>query len=149
MSVSKISLGIIISLLATIPIIIKSIDKNETNEKNENENDKNIGSFKLLSYNIAGLWEIISQSHPKKYIKQISPKLNSYDVVNIQENFAYNKDINSQLEFKYKTNFTGNIPFGDGLITLSKYPLYMYDRISWEKIYGIEHLQKEALHLLQ
>ena len=74
----------------------------------------------------------------KKYIKQISPKLNSYDVVNVQENFAYNKDLNSQITFKYKTDFSGNVPFGDGLMTFSKYPLYNYDRIGWDKIFGID-----------
>ena len=137
MSVSTISIGILISLLAAVPIIIKSTDKpNQTNEINEN--DKNEGSFKVLSYNIAGLWELISESHPKKYIQQISPKLNDYDIVNIQENFAYNKELNSKLTFKYKTDFTGNVPFGDGLMTLSKYPIYNYDRVGWDKIYGVD-----------
>ena len=74
----------------------------------------------------------------KKICKEISPKLNSYDIVNIQENFAYNSELNSQLTFKYQTNFTGNVPFGDGLVTLSKYPLYNYDRIGWKEIYGID-----------
>ena len=64
--------------------------------------------------------------------------MNSYEVLNIQENFAYNKDLNSKLEFKYKTEHSGNVPLGDGLMTLSKYPLYNYDRIGWDLIYGID-----------
>jgi hypothetical protein len=56
--------------------------------------------------------------------------------VNVQENFAYNKDLNSKLNFKYKTKFSGNVPFGDGLTTFSKYPLYMFDRIEWKDRHG-------------
>lgn len=142
MSTSKFTIGILASLLVVVPIIYKSIDKSQKYE--ENENQQNEGSLTVLSYNIAGLWEIISESNPKKYIKQISPKLNSYDIVNIQENFAYNKELNSQLKFKYKTEYTGNPPFGDGLMTLSKYPLYNYDRIEWDKIYGWDSASRKG-----
>ena len=142
MSVSTLSIGILASLLASIPIIYVFTDKNQKYEEKENQQDE--GSFTVLSYNIAGLWDIISESHPKKYIKQISSKLNSYDVVNIQENFAYNNELNSQLTFKYKTEFTGNVPLGDGLMTLSKYPLYNYDRVGWNEIYGIDFATKRG-----
>ena len=94
------------------------------------------GSFKILSYNVAGLPNIISQSNPKVNTKLISPKLNEYDLVNVQENFAYNRDLNSKLNFKYKTKFSGNVPIGDGLTTFSKYPLYMFDRNPWEDLHG-------------
>ena len=100
-------------------------------------NNSSKGSFTILSYNVAGLPDIISRSNPKVNTKLISPKLNEYDIVNVQENFAYNKDLNSKLNFKYKTDFSGNVPFGDGLTTFSKYPLYMFDRIEWKDRHGI------------
>ena len=126
------ALGVITSLIVLTPVVIQNSDKNDKNENNE----KNEGSFSILSYNVAGLPELISSSHPIIYTKQISPKLNKYDVVNVQENFAYNKDLNSKLNFKYKTEYSGNVPLGDGLMTFSKYPLYMFDRITWKDSHG-------------
>ena len=86
------------------------------------------GSFNILSYNVGGLPEIISSSTPSKYTKLISPKLNDYDVVNCQEDFAYNDDLTSKLELPYQTEFSGNVPFGNGLMTFSKFPLYMFKK---------------------
>ena len=95
------------------------------------------GVFKILSYNVGGLPEIISSSKPSKYTKLISPKLNYYDVINVQEDFAYNKELTSQLIHPYMTEFSGNIPFGNGLMTFSKYPLYMFKKIKWKDTHGI------------
>lgn len=69
MAFSTLLIGSLVTLLTTIPIIIKSRDKDQTYE--ENKNEKNEGSFKVLSYNIAGLWDLISESHPKQYISKI------------------------------------------------------------------------------
>ena len=98
---------------------------------------KRKGSFKILSYNVGGLPEIISSSTPSKYTKLISPKLNSYDVVNVQEDFGYNDDLTSKLDFPYQTYFTGNAPFGNGLMTFSRFPLYMSTNVKWEQTHGI------------
>ena len=95
------------------------------------------GSFNILSYNVGGLPEIISSSTPSKYTKLISPKLNDYDVVNVQENFGYNDDLNSKLTFPYKTDFTGNVPFGNGLMTFSRFPLCMSQNVKWKDTHGI------------
>lgn len=95
------------------------------------------GSFNILSYNVGGLPEIISSSTPSKYTKLISPKLNDYDVVNVQENFGYNDDLNSKFTFPYKTDFTGNVPFGNGLMTFSRFPLCMSQNVKWKDTHGI------------
>ena len=87
------------------------------------------GTFNILSYNVGGLPEIISSSKPSKYTKLISPKLNDYDIVNCQEDFGYNDDLTSKIEHQYRTDFSGNIPFGNGLMTFSKYPLHNYKRM--------------------
>jgi hypothetical protein len=108
---------------------------NFSNDKTNNSYGSK-GSFTILIYNVAGLSEIISASNPKVNTKLISPKLNEYDVMKIQENFAYNKDLNSKLNFKFKTKFSGNVPFGDGLTTFSKYPLYILDKTEWKDRHG-------------
>ena len=95
------------------------------------------GYFKILSYNVGGLPEPISSSTPSKYTKLISPKLNDYDVVNCQEDFGYNDDLNSQLKHPYRTEFSGNVPFGNGLITFSMFPLYMFTKEKWTCTHGI------------
>ena len=95
------------------------------------------GYFNILSYNVGGLPEIISSSTPSKYTKLISPKLNDYDVVNVQEDFAYNNDLISQLKFPYSTEFSGNVPFGNGLMTFSNFPLYMSTKVKWKDTHGI------------
>ena len=94
------------------------------------------GSFNILSYNVGGLPEIISSSKPSKYTKQISPKLNDYDIINVQEDFGYNDDLTSQLKLPFRTKFTGNVPFGNGLMTFSKFPLYMTSNEKWKDTHG-------------
>ena len=95
------------------------------------------GSFNILSYNVGGLPEIISSSKPSKYTKLISPKLNDYDVVNCQEDFGYNDDLTSKIDFPYRTEFSGNVPFGNGLMTFSRFPLFMSTKIKWKDTHGI------------
>ena len=49
------------------------------------------GSFRVLSLNVAGLPGIISSSDPAKNTVKMSPLLNEYDLVSVQEDFAYHK----------------------------------------------------------
>ena len=95
------------------------------------------GYFDILSYNVGGLPEPISSTKPSKYTKLISPKLNAYDVINCQEDFAYNDDLISKIEHSYKTEFSGNVPVGNGLMTFSKFPLYMSTKVKWKDTHGI------------
>ena len=94
------------------------------------------GYFRIISYNVGGLPEIISSSKPSKYTKLISPRLNKYDIVNVQEDFGYNDDLISLIEHEYRTEFSGNVPFGNGLMTFSKYPLFNYRRLKWKDTHG-------------
>jgi len=96
----------------------------------------NNGSFTILSYNVGGLPSIISSSSPAQYTSQISPKLNKYDIVNVQEDFAYNNELTSKLQFPYQTKFSGNVPIGDGLMTFSKFPLFTSTRVAWKDTHG-------------
>jgi hypothetical protein len=50
-------------------------------------------SLRLLSYNVAGLPEGISSSHPEHNSPLISPLLNDYDIALLQEDFSYHAQI--------------------------------------------------------
>jgi hypothetical protein len=45
------------------------------------------GSFSALTYNVAGLPEGISGSHPSRFTQIISPRLNAYELVLVQESW--------------------------------------------------------------
>lgn len=127
-------MGLSLKFIFTLSLLISSaIPKNLQNRRTEQME----GSFNILSYNVGGLPEIISSSTPSKYTKLISPKLNDYDVINVQEDFGYNDDLISQLEIPYRTEFTGNVPLGNGLMTFSKFPLYMSTNVKWKDTHGI------------
>src|SRR5699024_9684185 len=46
------------------------------------------GSFDVLSYNVAGLPEVLSDSNPSVNMALIGPLLDAYDLVLTQEDFA-------------------------------------------------------------
>lgn len=95
------------------------------------------GSFKMLSYNVGGLPDLVSSSNPKEYTVQISPKLNDYDIINVQEDFNYHNELISQVTLPYLTTTSGIAGFGSGLNSLSKYPFRDLKRITWDKRSGL------------
>ena len=121
------------SILILILTVSTVIPKNLSQRRLEDME----GCFNILSYNVGGLPEIISSSKPSKYTKLISPKLNDYDIINVQEDFGYNAELTSQLKLPYRTEFTGNVPLGNGLMTFSKFPLYMTSNEKWKDTHGI------------
>ncbi|CAM4182856.1 jacalin-like lectin [Paenibacillus xylanexedens] len=95
------------------------------------------GSFNVLSYNVGGLPDLVSSSNPKEYTVQISPKLNDYDIINVQEDFNYHNELISQVTLPYLTTTSGIAGFGSGLNSLSKYPFRDLKRITWDKRSGV------------
>jgi len=99
------------------------------------------GQFSVLTYNIAGLPEIISSAVTKRApsIAEIGRRVNSFDVVNVQEDFNYNTYLyNSGNSHPFRTETKGGVPFGDGLNTLSRYPLHEIRRIPWDHCTGAD-----------
>ena len=96
------------------------------------------GSFDTLSYNVAGLLELFSsaESDRQAATEQISCYVNDFDIVNVQEDFNYNNSFYSRNEHEYKTSHKGKIPVGDGLNTLSHFPILSYHRIPWRHCSG-------------
>ncbi|MCE7062133.1 endonuclease/exonuclease/phosphatase family protein [Dyadobacter sp. CY343] len=101
------------------------------------------GQFSVLTYNIAGLPEIISSAQTERAssIAEIGKRLNRFDIVHVQEDFHYNKELYlSGNAHPYRSESKGSIPFGDGLNTLSRYPLSATEHISWDDCTGADCL---------
>ncbi len=98
------------------------------------------GELKLLCYNVAGLPEGLSSSQPELLTPLISPLLNEFNIVHVQEDFCYHDDLLSQNEHTYKTETSGCVPFGDGLNTFSDYPILDFYREPWSDCSGADCL---------
>lgn len=91
------------------------------------------GVLELLTYNVAGLPGLLSSSHPSINTAQVSPLLNHYHLVVAQEDFAYHGELVERAGHLYQV---APMPpfsnmFGDGLSTLSVYPLDDVSRVRW------------------
>lgn len=57
----------------------------------------------VLTYNVHGLPESVAGNHPQDNMPQISPLLNDYDIVAIQEDFFYHPQLSAEVEHPYQT----------------------------------------------
>lgn len=98
------------------------------------------GNISVLTYNVAGLPQAISAAKmPRRLsIAEIGEKINSFDVVNVQEDFNYNEALYSLNTHPFRTETKGKIPIGDGLNTLSKFPILSYHRVPWKHCSGAD-----------
>jgi len=100
------------------------------------ENKTKAGSFSVLTYNVAGLPDLISQSHPAKFNALISPLLNDFDLVLVQEDFYYHDDLASSASHPHVSPpGTGGI-LGDGLARFSTFPFTNVVHVPWEQCHG-------------
>ncbi|MGD8401409.1 MAG: endonuclease/exonuclease/phosphatase family protein, partial [Bacillota bacterium] len=95
------------------------------------------GTFSVLTYNVAGLPELLSSSDPATNTIKISPLLNDYDLIAVQEDFAYHSDLVKYVTHPYLTTTSGNVPFGDGINFISRYYFTDTDRETWEQRHGL------------
>ena len=97
------------------------------------------GSFSALSYNVAGLPEGLSSSNPEVNTPQISPLLNTYDLVLVQEDFAYHEALEAEADHPYQS--IPKIPdtelVNDGLNRFSRFPFEPVQRTRWEDCVGV------------
>lgn len=97
------------------------------------------GTLKLLTYNVAGLPQLISQVTPARDTPLISPKLNGYELVLVQEDFVYHTELARDARHPYQslplTNYSTLV--GDGLNTFSTHPFLMSARVKWTTWYGL------------
>ena len=94
------------------------------------------GSFTVLTYNVAGLPQGISQSQPILNTPRISPRLNGFDLVLTQEDFFYGKVLKSKTTHPYYAPRSDNGTLGDGLSRFSIFPMTAVDHQAWQTCYG-------------
>ncbi|MEZ6183766.1 MAG: hypothetical protein R3F62_02015 [Planctomycetota bacterium] len=82
------------------------------------------GQLEVLTYNVAGLPQGISGSNPAVNTTQISPKLNAYELVLVQEDFFYDADLRRQARHPNQSNPqpVSSRPVNDGLNRFSLTP---------------------------
>ena len=97
------------------------------------------GSLSLLTYNVAGLPAGISRSRPATNIPLISPLLNRYDLVLVQEDFAYQLELRRDVEHPYRSPLQLGSIFdaGDGLTRFSRHPFSRFVREAWRACHGV------------
>ncbi|MEU6665500.1 jacalin-like lectin [Streptomyces sp. NPDC046727] len=105
------------------------------------------GSFSVLTYNVAGLPEGLSSSHPATNTPLISPRLAGYDIVNVQEDFNYHAALYAGDHHPYRTATSGGAAFGDGLNTLSAFPFEDFERVKWHDCTGTNCLTPKGFTL--
>jgi endonuclease/exonuclease/phosphatase family metal-dependent hydrolase len=103
-------------------------------------------SFRVLTYNVAGLPEGVSKSNPAANSPLISPKLNPYDLVVLQEDFSYHDELVSASTHAHQsTPMKGGVDLGDGLNTLSRFAFTTFTRTKWTKCNGYVDSSNDCL----
>lgn len=96
-------------------------------------------TLRLLTYNVAGLPEGLSGSSPEKNTPLISPLLEPYDLVLVQEDFTYHAALVSKVTHAYRSTPAEpkSKPQHDGLNLLGRAPfdLPIY-REAWQMCHG-------------
>ncbi|WP_160647832.1 endonuclease/exonuclease/phosphatase family protein [Chengkuizengella marina] len=103
------------------------------------------GEFSLLTYNVAGLWDPVSSSNPAKNTILISPKLNNYDIVLVQEDFNYHSDLIEKVDHPYLSSHSGTMGFGDGLNRFSIFLFIDFKREDWDDCNGVFDAANDCL----
>lgn len=107
------------------------------------------GQFTTLSYNVAGLPEGISSSHPALYSSHISPLLNEFDIVHVQEDFCYHDSLLLYNTHPYVTTPMPCVPDGDGLNTFADFPIHNLVRQAWVTCFGPDCLTPKGFSYSQ
>lgn len=106
------------------------------------------GQFTLLTYNVAGLPLLLSQSNPVANMPVISDLLNLYDVAVVQEDFAYHQDLVAHARHGYRM---APLPpsakdgIGDGLGEFSRIPFVAPAHVAWQRCHGRLHDGSDCL----
>lgn len=94
--------------------------------------------LRVLTYNVAGLPEALVPSHAARNNALIGPLLNDYDLVLLQEDFAYHSAILAS-----SSHLHASLPdpsaraLGDGLTMLATAPFTDFQRIAWKDCFGV------------
>lgn len=105
------------------------------------------GTIKFLTYNVAGLPQVISQVHPQRNTPLISPLLNPYDLVVVQEDFWYHtvlmRDATHPFQSQPMLQYITLV--NDGLNTFSRTSFFDFTRVKWNDMHGLINHSNDAL----
>ncbi|MEX0812529.1 MAG: endonuclease/exonuclease/phosphatase family protein [Chitinophagales bacterium] len=157
---SKIYAIRILVLFFIVNLVLLSACKKEPVDDKDDDKDKNPNDttqveeyreveFSILCYNVAGLPQGISSSDPEKYMTSISPLMNAYDVVHVQEDFNYHDSLLLYNSHPYKTPPSPPVPNGDGLNTFSNFPISNVERIPWTECTEADCLTPKGFYYSQ
>ena len=98
------------------------------------------GSVRVLTYNVAGLPAGLSKSNPETNHPLISPLLNSYVLVLVQEDFGYHEKLASRATHPHQSKTMAKPPQGkvmtDGLNRFSALEFADHRRQAWKSCHG-------------
>lgn len=106
------------------------------------------GLISVVTYNVAGLPEGLSNVTPTRNLPVIGGLLNKFDVALVQEDFAYPELLRQNLRLPYKSAAFvrgQQLHFGDGLSLFSKLPLADVTRAAWTTCHGIVDSYQDCL----
>ncbi|BAV07832.1 jacalin-like lectin [Filimonas lacunae] len=92
------------------------------------------GNFNVLTYNVAGLPQILSSASTPRdsSTSQIGRLINNYDIVHVQEDFNYHAYLYDKGNaHPYRSTTSGGAGIGDGLNSLSYFPMTDFTRVTW------------------
>jgi len=96
------------------------------------------GRFSLLTYNVAGLPQLVSKSDPEVDVPLISPLLNHYDIALVQEDFSYHSLLSGRALHEYRSEpmrqSLALMP--DGLNWFSRFAFSWIHRVRWGQCNG-------------
>ncbi len=143
----------ILLILSCITFFIMSCNKEKEmnlSEANVLKSSTSAVSFSILSYNVAGLPQIMSSAEDRDvYTPIIGELINDYDIVNVQEDFNYHAYLYETDEHPYRTSTSGGVPLGDGLNTMSMYSYTDFVRVSWDDCNGTDCLTPKGFSMLR
>lgn len=101
----------------------------------------------LLTYNVAGLPDAFSGSHPSVNHPIISAKLDDFDVVLVQEDFWYHDELSSLVTHAYasRPGLRGAFGVGDGLNRWADACFDGFGRTTWLHSHGILRHANDSL----
>jgi endonuclease/exonuclease/phosphatase family metal-dependent hydrolase len=103
-------------------------------------NAGNFGKLRILTYNVAGLPEGLSAVRPTRNLPRIGALLGPYDLVLIQEDFAYPELLRKYVGVTYASPMhlpSDDGTYGDGLTFFARYPFTVPARSAWTSCHGV------------